>query len=277
MRAMTGRPFVGLRQGGRRSLLVVCLLGHYVCQLCFVTPRSPRAPSGPSVSLRAAKGVTPVVDDSDLSDSDSSDSGKSEPSEPESRKKASFDDILTEADNFATSIERKSKRSTAVARVSLEDELRGLSLEEDTDLDMMMMSRARGGKAKTTTLSYRINRWFEETKEMITNPTRIQITYAMVFFSCFASLMIMGVITFALGGVRLQGDGVESAMRQKMMSGDAFMQRFNMIRENKRKFAEMDDIRKYTSDLYTLNPDSKINFAPKQLAEITPEDVIGEF
>jgi len=258
-------------------LLVVCLLGLYVCQLCFVAPRSQRVPSGASVSLRAAKGVTPVVDDSDLSDSDSSDSDKSEPSEPESRKKASFDDILTEADNFATSIERKSKRSTAVARVSLEDELRGLSLEEDTDLDMMMMSRARGGKAKTTTLSYRINRWFEETKEMITNPTRIQITYAMVFFSCFASLMIMGVITFALGGVRLQGDGVESAMRQKMMSGDAFMQRFNMIRENKRKFAEMDDIRKYTSDLYTLNPDSKINFAPKQLAEITPEDVIGEF
>ena len=70
-----------------------------------------------------------MVDDSDLSDSDSSDSGKSEPSEPESRKKASFDDILTEADNFATSIERKSKRSTAVARVSLEDELRTLKAD----------------------------------------------------------------------------------------------------------------------------------------------------
>ena len=123
-----GRPFVGLRQG-RRSLLVVCLLGLYVCQLCFVAPGSQRAPSGASVSLRAAKGVTPVVDDSDLSDSDSSDSDKSEPSEPESRKKASFDDILTEADNFATSIERKSKRSTAVARVSLEDELRNLKAD----------------------------------------------------------------------------------------------------------------------------------------------------
>ena len=248
-------------------------------QVCFVsTPLSPEMRQS-SVPLRAAKkGATPVVDDSDLSDS-ADDKAESESSDEgsESRKKASFDDILTEADNFATSIERKSKRSTAVARVSLEDELRGLSLEDDTDLDMMMMSRARGGKAKTTTLSYRINRWFEETKEMITNPTRIQITYAMVFFSCFASLIIMGVITFALGGVRLQGDGVETAMRAKMMNGDAFMQRFNMIRENKRRFAEMDDIRKYTSDLYTLNPDSKINFAPKQLSEITPEDVIGEF
>ena len=87
----------------------------------------------------------------------------------------------------------------------------------------------------------------------------------------------MGVITFSLGAVRLQGDGVETAMRQKIKDGDAFMQRYQQIRENKRRFAEMDDIRKYTSDAYTLNPDSKINYTPKTLAEITPEDVIGEY
>lgn len=152
-----------------------------------------------------------------------------------------------------------------------------MSLEDDTDLDMMMMSRARGGKAKETSLSYRINKWFDETKEMITNPTRIQVTYGMIFFACFSSLIIMGVITFALGAVRLQGDGVETAMRQKIKDGDAFMQRYQQIRENKRRFAEMDDIRKYTSDAYTLNPDSKINYTPKTLAEIKPEDVIGEY
>ena len=87
----------------------------------------------------------------------------------------------------------------------------------------------------------------------------------------------MGVITFALGGVRLQGDGVETAIRAKLMNSDSFMQRFNMLRENKRRFAEMDDIRKYTSQEYTLNPDSKINFTPKTLSEITPDDVIGEY
>jgi hypothetical protein len=74
------------------------------------------------VSLRATKetgtGGTPVVDDSDFSNDESKES-------KEGKKKANFDDILTEADNFATSIERKS-RSTAVARVSLEDELRDL-------------------------------------------------------------------------------------------------------------------------------------------------------
>lgn len=57
-----------------------------------------------------------VVDDSDLD---------GEGTDAPDKKKAKFDDILTEADNFATSIERKSRRSTAVARVSLEDELRG--------------------------------------------------------------------------------------------------------------------------------------------------------
>jgi len=231
--------------------------------------------SASTVALRAEEGAkssggTPVVDDSDFSDSDGS-------KESKDKKRANFDDILTEADNFATSIERKSRRSTAVARVSLEDELRGLSLEDDTDLDMMMMSRARGGKARETSLTFRINKWFEETKEMIVNPTRIQVTYGMIFFSCFSSLILMGVITFSLGAVRLQGDGVETAMRQKIKDGDAFMQRYQQIRENKRRFAEMDDIRKYTSDAYTLNPDSKINYTPKTLAEITPEDVIGEY
>ena len=76
-----------------------------------------------SVSLRATKetgtGGTPVVDDSDFSNDESKES-------KEGKKKANLDDILTEADNFATSIERKSRRSTAVARVSLEDELRDL-------------------------------------------------------------------------------------------------------------------------------------------------------
>ena len=104
-----------------------------------------------------------------------------------------------------------------------------------------------------------------------------QVTYGMIFFSTFAALILMGVITFSLGGFRLQGDGVETAMRQKVKNSDAFLQRYQMIRENKRKFAEMDDIRKYTSDLYTMSPDSKINFAPKTLQEITPEDVIGEY
>lgn len=258
-------------------VLFLCLA--VACQLSLSFVGLARRVSGTvgsagSVSLRATKetgtGGTPVVDDSDFSNDESKES-------KEGKKKANFDDILTEADNFATSIERKSRRSTAVARVSLEDELRGLSLEDDTDLDMMMMSRARGGKARETSLTYRINKWFEETKEMVTNPTRIQVTYGMIFFSCFSSLIIMGVITFALGAVRLQGDGVETAMRQKIKDGDAFMQRYQQIRENKRRFAEMDDIRKYTSDLYTLNPDSKINYTPKTMAEITPEDVIGEY
>ena len=64
---------------------------------------------------------------------------------------------------------------------------------------------------------------------------------------------------------------------QKIDDESIFMQKYKQIRENKRRFAEMDDTRKYTSDLYTLSPDSKINYTPRSLDEITPEDVIGEY
>ena len=87
--------------------------------MCFVGLARERVVS---TSLRATKegssGSTPVVDDSD---------SKNEAKETSGKKKTDFDDIMTEADNFATSIERKSRRSTAVARVSLEDELRHLA------------------------------------------------------------------------------------------------------------------------------------------------------
>lgn len=106
---------------GRRCLeprsVVLLLCVTIACQLSLSFVGLARSVSC-TVSLRATKeagtGGTPVVDDSD---SDASESKE---------KKANFDDILTEADNFATSIERKSRRSTAVARVSLEDELRDL-------------------------------------------------------------------------------------------------------------------------------------------------------
>lgn len=113
---------LGFCRLGRRCLeprsVVLLLCVTIACQLSLSFVGLARSVSG-TVSLRATKeagtGGTPVVDDSD-----------SDASESKETKKANFDDILTEADNFATSIERKSRRSTAVARVSLEDELRDL-------------------------------------------------------------------------------------------------------------------------------------------------------
>ena len=104
-------------------LLLCVALAWTTLSLSFVGLA--RRVSASTVALRAEEGAkssggTPVVDDSDFSDSDGS-------KESKDKKRANFDDILTEADNFATSIERKSRRSTAVARVSLEDELRDLS------------------------------------------------------------------------------------------------------------------------------------------------------
>lgn len=110
-------------------LLLCAALAWTTLSLSFVGLARRVSAESATVALRAAKetgakssGGTPVVDDSDFSDSDD---GSKE--SKDSKKRANFDDILTEADNFATSIERKSRRSTAVARVSLEDELRNLS------------------------------------------------------------------------------------------------------------------------------------------------------
>ncbi|CAE8596472.1 unnamed protein product, partial [Polarella glacialis] len=96
----------------------------------------------------------------------------------------------------------------------------------------------------------------------------------IIFGASVAILLLTGAITFALGGVRLQGDGVETARRRLVKQGDAYVQRMNMMRDNRRKFAEMDDVRKYNSDMFTMNPDSKINFSPKKLEDTSVGDVL---
>jgi len=218
-------------------------------------------------------GITPVVDDSDLAGLDDdkpagSDDGK--------KKKTTFNSLLADADSFTKPAERSNKKALA-PRVSLEDELQGLSLEDDTDLDVMMMSSARGGRSKDVALSYRVNRWFEETKELFLNPSKIQVTYGIVFFSIVATLLLTGVITFALGGFRLEGDGIETARRRVAKMDDAFYQRKEIMKENKRRFAEMETTRPYMEDSrLTLNPDSKINFRSKRLIDVKPEDVIDK-
>jgi len=213
------------------------------------------------------KSITPVVDDSDLDklDDDKPSDGK---------KKTTFNSLLADADSFTKPAERSNKKALA-PRVSLEDELRGLSLEDDTDLDVMMMGSARGGKSKDVQLSYRVNRWFEETKELIMNPAKIQITYGIIFLSIVATLLLTGVITFALGGFRMTGDGIEDARRRVAKEDDAFYQRWEIKKENKRRFAEMESTRPYfENNMITLNPDSKINFRSKRLSDVKPEDVI---
>jgi len=225
------------------------------------------------IHRRAEKksGITPVVDDSDL---DALDDDKSAGSSDGKKKKTTFNSLLADADSFTKPAERSNKKALA-PRVSLEDELKGLSLEDDTDLDVMMMGSARGGRSKDVALSYRVNRWFEETKELILNPAKIQVTYGIVFLSIVATLLLTGVITFALGGFRMTGDGIEDARRRVAREDDAFYQRWDIKKENKRRFAEMENTRPYfENNLITLNPDSKINFRSKRLIDVKPEDVI---
>lgn len=262
-----------------KCLVLIFAVVHPITLLsCFSTfpsirqvnvRRNAREPGQASGS--ASKASSAVVDDSDLSDLPSEKLTK--PDEGTKKKKKSFDSLIAEADAFSTKAERASKKSTAM--VSLEDELKGLSIEDDTELDAIMMATARGGKASDVSLSTRLTKWLEETKELIQNPTKQQVTYGVIFASSIGLLVLMFVITFALGGIRLQGDGVETARRRTAKLNDAYMQSVAIMREQKKRLAEMDDIRAMNSDFYA-DPATFLNFNTPKLEDIKPEDVLGQ-
>lgn len=180
-------------------------------------------------------GVTPVVDDSDfgLEDSGAGAGGKGQ--------KESFDTLMKAADRFATKKERSKRRSRSNA-LSLEDDLQGLSLEDDLDLSATMMARARTGKTDVS-LAGRLTKWAEETKELITNPTPIQITYGVIFGASVAFLFVIGLVAFSLGAVRLRGDGLDVERRRQMTMQDPFILQRAQMMDFKKRAMEVDDIR----------------------------------
>lgn len=232
--------------------------------LCFASCRGIQAsrkchPSF-ALALRAAKDdTTSAIDDAaDVSEKTTS---------------SKFTSIVAEADAFATRAERSSKRG-ALARVSLEDELAGLSLEDDTDLDAMMMSKARGGKAKSTSLAFRLTKWFEETSQTFQNPTKVQISYISIFFASFGALIVTAVMLFSVGGVRVQGDGIETARRRAQKLTDPSATFWTTIRDKRRLVTEVEDPSIFMNSQFgALNPQSFYDYSQKTLAEISPEEV----
>ncbi|CAE8636730.1 unnamed protein product, partial [Polarella glacialis] len=167
------------------AAVAVAALQSCVFSISFVSGSSPSRAAGPQVARYARepgsapgsgssrdqneylskKAATATVDDGDFSGELVKKSGA---------KASGFNSLLAEADKFASKSDRTSRKSKSL---SLEDELSGLSLEDDTDLDAIMMRRARGGKASDVSLSVRLSKWVEETKEIIANPTKQQVTY----------------------------------------------------------------------------------------------------
>merc|ERR1740123_2066222 len=88
------------------------------------TPASRCArPAGEGESGGKAAGVTPVVDESDFA-------GDAKPSSARKQKVEDFDSLLKAADRYSTKAER-SKRKSKSSALALDDDLKGMSLEDD--------------------------------------------------------------------------------------------------------------------------------------------------
>lgn len=192
------------------------------------------------ISRRASKGVGPVLDDSDFDLED--DSKKSD------KQAKDLNSILDAADKFAIKKDKQGKKSSSL--MSLEDELKGMALEDEVDLSVGLMKTARTGKVDVS-LEGRLAKWAMETKELVTNPTKLQLTYVTIFSASVALLVLTGVVTFATGAVHFKGEGIDYEARANTEE-DPFIQRYKLIKANKEKMMSVKDVR----DLYNPDPDA---------------------
>jgi len=167
-------------------------------------------PSGPVAAPRVRALATekgggggPVVDDSDFDLEDDNKKGQEQKA-----KAAQLDAILEAADNIASQkdkIQQKKKATSSLA--SLEEELAGKTIEDDVDLSVGMMKAARSGRVDTS-LEGRIAKWFYESKELIQNPTKLQLTYLSIFFGSVSTIFWATVCVIALGALKYKGEGI---------------------------------------------------------------------
>lgn len=282
MAPATRRSGASSAAGGRRPARLLLLgasaaLAATVAPCCWVNaPSLAGARSTPSRVARSAKddekSVTPVVDDSDFGLGDAPKKG--------GKKKEEFDSLLDVADNFATKKDKIRKRNRDGGGLSLEDDMKGLSLEDDVDLSIGMMKAARSGKVDVS-LEGRLGAWLSETKELITNPTEIQITYVIIFWASVVFILLLAGFVVGMGGIRLRGDGSESERRRQIIAQDAFIQRANLLRENKKRFSEVRDKRELAGlpSGQGIGGVDDINYNPPTLPDVpkvtAPKGVFG--
>lgn len=189
---------------------------------------------------KKAAAVMPVVDDSEFGGLDGGPGG---PEETGPKKKKPIDSLMEAADRFATKAERSRRRSKSSA-IMVEDDFQGLSLEDDlgTDLSAGMMARARTGKTDVS-LEGRLTKWAAETKELILNPTPIQVTYGVIFGASVLFLILIGVFAFSIGAVRLRGDGLDVERRRQFAMQDPYTVRRSQMADYKRRALEAEDLR----------------------------------
>jgi len=207
------------------------------------TPASRSArPAGEGASGGKAAGVIPVVDDSDFA-------GDPEPKKPsESRKKKveDFDSLLKAADRYSTKADRQKRKSRSSA-LALDDDLKGMSLEDDAGLEIDLMSRARTGKTDVS-LNGRLAKWARETQELVRNPTPVQVTFGVIFGASCLFVVLIFVLTYSMGAVRLRGDDLQVERRRQMEMNDPYIQRYQRMMEFKKSAMEVEDLRMLNRD-----------------------------
>jgi len=210
----------------------------------------------------------PVVDDSDFDDEKAAPGPSPPPSPPPAgeggqikKSNRTLDSIMAAADSFALKKDRskraKPARTNSASLTTLEEDFQGMSLENEADLSISMAATARSGKVDLS-LETRLNKWLEESKQLISNPTEVQLTYSLIFVSTIALVFLLGIFTIAAGGVRTRGDDLAVDRRRQAVMQDAYIQRWNILIENKKKFAAVEDIR----DANVVDESDKIYYGP---------------
>lgn len=196
---------------------------------------------GPGPGTKSATPVVPVVDGSDFDLG-----GEATIAPAPSKKNGDFESVLEAADSFATKTERKVTRglrrtSGAIKTLSLEDDLAGMSIEDDEDLSAAIMASTRREPTIEITLVGRIKAWAEETYQLVTNPTPVQVNYVTIFFASAAFIVLLGVLTFAMGGVRLRGE-IDAEQLNAKLASQGYYQMRQKMKVNQMKANAVDDI-----------------------------------
>lgn len=263
-------PAMPPRRRAPRLLLLGATVLAAMTPVCWVSSPSVEGARGLSsrLALRAEKKknqpVVPVVDDSgfDIDGALEDDLDL----KPKGGKKETLDSIVEAADGFGGAGKaRRREKST----LSLQEDIKGLSLEDDVDLSIGMMKAARSGKVDVS-LEGRLGAWLGETKELISNPTPIQLTYVAIFWGSFVLIILAAGLVVGLGGVRLRGDGADSERRRQLVEQDAFVQRSKLLRENKARMGQVRDKRELSGlpAGQGLGGVDNINYGPPVLLDI---------
>jgi len=198
--------------------------------------------------------VAPIVDDSDIEDTPSEGSEE----KPKNKKGASssssmedFESLMKAADEFAA---KKKKKSTAIVQDSLEDDLRGLSVQDETDFKDITTGGFEGKRRLDLSLEGRFRQWAGETVALIRAPSKGQKRFVSVFASSLGLVILLFVVTLSLGAIKLKED-VDTAARNARLAKAPLIeiQRYaDNYRQRAVQVERLSDLKYYDEDMNDL-------------------------